>query len=155
MRILTSCLLFLALAATLPETSVEFRVRYGRPDVERFPVRTGLTLTVEYGPGGEVCRMRIEPYHGLQHFPPFDLAAQMDEVNVVLNEIVPPETRGKEFGPGANVSGSCAGAVPPTEYENVTVIQNYGFCQKPLAVRAVDVLFKRPACESLPKYSEK
>jgi hypothetical protein len=155
MKILVGCGLFLFLAANAPQTSVEFHTRYGSPDVERFRVRSDLMLTVEYGADGLACRMRIEARHSLSHNSLNDPEPPMDEVMAVFNEVVPPVTSGREIGHGQNVWGTCAGALPPTEYENVTLIPDYGFCQRPLVNRGVIVLFKRPACQSLPKYSEK
>ena len=154
MRILVGCLFFL-LVADAPQTSVALHARYGQSDVERFLVRSDLALAVEYGADGLACRMHIEARHSLSHSSLNDPAAPMDEVMAVFYEVVPPVASGREIGPGQNVWGSCAGALPPTEYENVTLIPDYGFCQRPLVNRGVIVLFKRPACQSLPKYSEK
>jgi len=123
--------------------------------MERFYVRRELALTVEYGLDGRACRMRISPRYSLTHFGPNDPAAGMDMVTDVLNEVVPREARGKELGPGEGIRGSCAGAPPPTEYDNVTIIPYYEVCQKPLVNWGVDVVFKRQACESVSRYSER
>jgi hypothetical protein len=150
-RILTGCLVALALAA--PQTSTEFFARYGRPDAERFVVRPDLMLSVEYGDDNEACKMRIEPRHSLMQEFSEDLPVNMDEITGVLNEVVPPETRGKELGPGKPL-GAIVGTPPTTEYENVTIIPELGLGPKPLKVSRVAVLFKRPACDRLPKYAD-
>jgi hypothetical protein len=155
MRMCPGFLIFLALIVAIPETSTEFHAKYGKPDVERFVVRSDLTLAVEYGSDGQACRMRIETRHHLGHGPTSDAGAQMDEVQSVLDEVVPEEVRGKTIGPGNRIWNSCHGALPPTEYENVTVVPIYKACQTPLIDRGVDVLFKRGACKMLPKYSER
>jgi hypothetical protein len=155
MRIWACFLIFLALTATIPETSTEFHARYGKPDVERFVVRPDLTLAVEYGSDDQACRMRIETRHHLGHDSMSDAGAPMDEVQSVLDEVVPENVRGKTLGPGNRIWNSCYGALPPTEYENVTIVPIYKACQKPLIDRGVDVLFKRRVCQTLPKYSEK
>jgi hypothetical protein len=139
------------LAANVPETSSEFHARYGAADVERFVVRLDLSLTVEYGSQGQACRMRIEALHGYGQLVLYP-DPSMEEVTAVLNEVVPPESRGKELGPGKSVVYD---ELPPTEYENVTFVPYYRFSQKPPKPRGMDVLFKRPECQGLPKYSEK
>ncbi len=49
MRALAVC--FFLLAGFLPstETTQDLRSRYGKPDVERFTVRAGMSITAEYG----------------------------------------------------------------------------------------------------------
>lgn len=151
MRIVTGCLVALALTAAVPQTSTEFYARYGRPDAERFVVRPDLMLSVEYGDDNEACRMRIEPRHNLTQSSSGDRPAPIDEITAVLNEVVPPEARGKELGPGKLI-GAWAGSPPPTEYENVTIIREFEIGTKPFRVSSIAVLFKRPACDGLPKY---
>jgi hypothetical protein len=152
-RILIRLLLVGALTVVTPQTSTEFHARYGQPDAERFAVRPDLTLSVEYGSDGSACKMRIEPRHSLIHASWSNPPAPTEEVTDVLNEVAPQESRGKELGPG-KLFGALAGAPPPTEYEKMTVIQEFGNGTKPLIVSSVVVLFKRPACESLPKYTD-
>ena len=61
---------FVLLTAYLasPQSSSELRSRYGEPDIERFIMRPGIALTVEYGSDGLACEMLIEPplplFHG-------------------------------------------------------------------------------------------
>lgn len=140
--------------AATPQTSDEYYARYGKPDAERFVVRPDLVLAVEYGADGGACKMRIEPRQSLLYSMAISTnpTAPVDEVMQVLDEVVPPETRGKELGTG-KIFGQTAGAPPPMEYENVTIIQEFGVTTKPLALASVAILFKRAECESLPKYS--
>lgn len=155
MRIVAGCLIAIALTAATPQTSNEYYARYGKPDAERFVVRPDLVLSVEYGAGGAACKMRIEPRQSRMYSMAIwtNPTAPVDEVMQVLDEVVPPETRGKELGPD-KIFGQSAGAPPPTEYENVTIIQEFGVGTKPLTLSSVAVLFKRPECQSLPKYSD-
>ena len=153
MRILAGCLLAGALTAVTPQTSSEFHARYGEPDAERFALSPNLTLSVEYGDDGSACKMRIEPRHSLLHDSRSNPPASIEDMMNVLNELVPDESRGKELGPG-KLFGALAGAPPPTEYENVTLIQEFGIATKPLTLNSIAVLFKRPACERLPKYTD-
>jgi len=153
MRILMGCLLLGMVTAVTPQTSTEFHARYGQPDAETLAVSPNLMLSVEYGADGSACKMRIEPRHSLLHASWSNPPAPMEDMISVLNEVVPQESRGKELGPG-KLFGAWAGAPPPTEYENVTLIQEFGNGTKPLTLSSVVVLFKRPACESLPKYTD-
>jgi hypothetical protein len=153
-RYVAGCLIFFLFPASAPQTSPGFHARYGKPDVERFNVRWGLELTVEYGTDGQACRMRVERYYNVNRLGP-DEAAPPDMVADILNEVVPLEARGKEIGSGEKIYGSCAGAVPPTEYENVTINPYYGLCEKPPIYLGADVVFKREECQSLPSYSDK
>jgi len=52
--VLTSCL-------CAGQTSQEFHSRYGDSDTERFKIRDGIGLTVEYGSDGLACQMEIKP----------------------------------------------------------------------------------------------
>ena len=153
MRIVAGCLLAITLTAATPQTSTDYYARYGHPDAERFVVRPDLVLSVEFGADGAACKMRIEPRQSLMYPVWTNPTAPVDEVSQVLNEVVPPETRGKELGSG-KIFGQIAGAAPPAEYENVTIIQEFGTGTKPLTMSSVVVLFKRPDCQNLPKYSE-
>jgi hypothetical protein len=153
MRIVAGCLIAIALTAATPQTSTDYYARYGEPDAERFVVRPDLVLSVEYGADGAACKMRIEPRQSLMYSMAIrtNPTAPVDEVTQVLNEVVPPETRGKELGPG-KLFPHVAGEPPPAEYENVTIIQEFGIGTKPLTLSSVAVLFKRPECDNLPKY---
>jgi hypothetical protein len=152
-RAVLGCLIALALAVGTPQTSDEYYARYGKPDAERFVVRTDLVVSVEYGADGASCKMRIEPRQSLIYPYWTNPAAPVDEVTQVLNEVVPPETRGKDLGLG-RIFGQVAGTPPPEEYENVTIIREFGRGTKPLTTSSVAVLFKRSECESLSKYSD-
>ena len=153
MRISIACLLVGALTAVTPQTSTEFHARYGQPNAETFAVSPNLMLSVEYGDDGSACKMRIEPRHSLLHPSWSNPPAPTEDMMDVLSEVVPQESRGKELGPG-KLFGAWAGAPPPTEYENVTLIQEFGNGTKPLTLSSIAVLFKRPACESLPPYAD-
>jgi hypothetical protein len=154
-RIVAGCLVAFALTAATPQVSDEYYARYGKPDAERFVVRPDLVLSVEYDTNGAACKMRIEPRQSLLYSMAISMnpTASADEVMQVLNEVVPPETRGKNLGAG-RIFGQLAGAPPPTEYENVTIIQEFGVGTKPFTLSSVAILFKRPECQSLPKYSD-
>jgi hypothetical protein len=148
-RILVGLLIVAAPVAVTPQSSPELHARYGEPTAERFAVRPDVALTAEYGEDGQACAMRIEPRHLFRRESPNDPPASMEVMTDVLNEVVPPETRGKKLGPGPSFWGACRGALPPTEYENVTVNIYYGLCDSTPTPRGLEVRFKRPACDKL------
>jgi hypothetical protein len=150
MRILVCCLGLLIFVATTPQTSNEYRARYGNPDVERFIVRPHVTLTAEYGTDGHACRMRIEHYPGPGPDTSDQTSTPIEEVTAVLDELVPRETRGKLVDPDEKTSPQFYGAAPPTEYENVRINPYYGHFDKVPTVHGVDVYYKRATCESGP-----
>jgi hypothetical protein len=117
------------------------------PDVERFTVRPNIKVTAEYGPDGQACRIRIEPSPDPAHDKISQPPAPMEEVTDVLDEVVPPEMRGKFVGQGEQIPGQCRGAAIPTEYERAEIRLYYGLCDKVPTVHGVDVYFKRPVCE--------
>ena len=128
------------------DASKEFHARYGKPDFERFIAGPDLALSVDYGMDGQACRMRIEHFH--------EAPGTGDDVAAALNEVVPPETRGKELGPGKVTGIAFPGKLPATEYENVTIDPYYGIVRTPPAPSGFEILFKRPACQSLPEHTE-
>jgi hypothetical protein len=136
--------------ATLPYTSAELHARYGSADLEQFRVRRDIRLTAEYGPDGQACTMRIQSIPEV-HDLTYRLdapAAPVEEVMAALDEIVPPQARGKEIGPGEQIWGACVGAALPADYENVTISSPDWMCDPHSKVRAIDIHFKRSACEA-------
>lgn len=148
MKTLAAFLMLIATAATLSQTSSEFHALYGKPDAEVFNVRSGVLLSVEYGEDGEACAMRIEPQRDAGISWLDAPAADTSKMAEVLDEVVPPEQRGKELGPGQFVGIPCGGAETPRDYENV-VVSNYYYCERPLKFRGFEVRFKRSACEKV------
>jgi hypothetical protein len=135
---------------TLPFTSAELHARYGSADLETFRVRPDITLTAEYGPDRQACTMRIQSVPEV-HDLTYRLdapAAPVEEVMAALDEIVPTQARGKEIGPGEQIWGACVGAAFPAEYENVTISSPDWMCDPHSKMRAIDVHFKRSACEA-------
>jgi hypothetical protein len=151
MRVLVGCFGLLSLVAMTQQTSDEFRSRYGNPDVEQFVVRPHVTLTAEYGLDGRACRLRIQPVPDPSLERLDQSAPSMEEAMAVLDEIVPPETRGKPVELSERVSPQCHGAALPSEYENARIDLYYGLCDKVPTVHGIEVYFKRPACETAKK----
>lgn len=150
MRTLLACLAFFALAAAGPQNSSDLRARYGQPDVERFAMRPDITVTVQYGHDGKACILLIEPRQAFVHSPSYMQRAPTISVDAaweLLDEAVPPETRGKLlFGPGGFQTGCTAFEL--SSYENMSIGFVHSYCVKPGGVAKVQVDFKRTACDS-------
>jgi len=146
-RFLSGCLVFLAIAAAAPQDSFDLRSRYGEPDVERFEIRPGITMTVGYGTDGKACMLEIEPRtHFLQGTASSELLSH-DTMTNILDEVAPPSMRGKVVNPGLfGVSGGCADQYTFTEYDNIETIVNSAYCENSKGVHAAIVHFKRGAC---------
>lgn len=148
MRILLGCLIFLAFAGTTPQDSVDLRARYGEPDVERFAIRPGITLTAEYGPDGKACLLDIEPRHAFIHAMLMNQPTILKETALdVLNEAAPPMTRGKALGGGGSFQSGCT-SVSSELYENLQIVLVQSSCTVPGGVQKAEVQFKRTGCDT-------
>jgi len=116
------------------------RSKYGVPvDRETFTVRPGIEMVVDYGPSKQVCRIQLPS--GIQivgEVPPGAITKQ--QIDEVLNEVVPSSIRGKEINRMVAATGTIMAFV--TDYEKIDLTE-----MKNGAVAAgVTVVFKDPAC---------
>jgi hypothetical protein len=148
-RFLSGCLVFLAIAAAAPQDSFDLRSRYGEPDVERFEIRPGIAMTVGYGTDGKACMLEIEPRMDFLQEMVANETMSEETVDTILDEIVPPYTRGKETVPlgSIGVSGSCNSGMTFGEYDNVEVTLSYQFCERPIGIHSATVSYRRSACD--------
>jgi hypothetical protein len=116
------------------------RSKYGPPlDRDTFTVRPGIEMVVDYGPSKQVCRIQLPS--GMRivgTVPPGAVAKQ--QIDQVLDEVLPPSIRGKEVNRGTMATG-----VPMffiTEYEHVTI----GELQVDGIGKGITVTFKDEAC---------
>lgn len=85
------------------------RAKYGQPlDREIF--------TADYGPSKQVCKIQLPSGKKIVGTAPVG-AITKDQINEVLNEVVPPSMRGKELG--RMMQGTGAPMLFTTEYEQV------------------------------------
>ncbi len=92
------------------------RAKYGEPIArETFQVRANIQAVVNYGTGHQVCKIDLPPGSYVNR-PNFATKQQVDEV---IDELVPPSVRGKEINQG--VMSASRIAVSLSEYENVTI----------------------------------
>lgn len=146
MRIAVGCLLVLAGSAVLTQSSQELHNRYGEPDRERFFVRPGISLTVEYGSDHFACNALIEPPQPLTYTEEHVPLMSSDIVSGVLEEVAPVALRGKEINSASFVSGCNEAHV--TEYENVSIMRSTHTCDPASHDQDVRtaISFKRDIC---------
>jgi len=87
-------LILLIASVAASQTASDFSARYGYPEVERFVVQPGITMTASYAEDRSVCEMVIEPQHSIHK--PADEAKSMpaDAVSEMIDELVPRSQRG-------------------------------------------------------------
>ena len=87
----TPLMLFLSMCAIVAsgQTAGDFGTRYGDPDVERFVIRPGVTLTVAYGSDRTGCQMIVEPKRSILKSDNESELMPREIVPEVLEEILP------------------------------------------------------------------
>lgn len=130
-----------------PQSSSDLRSHYGEPDLERFIVRPGIALTVEYGSDGPACEMLIEPPLPLFHGDEQTLYMSSDAVTSVLDDLLPIGMRGQELGHFILEMGRNTYEV--TQYENASIGRSTdeGVPLKPDREIRANVIFKRDVCQ--------
>jgi|HubBroStandDraft_5_1064220.scaffolds.fasta_scaffold62295_3 hypothetical protein len=146
MRILAGCLLIAAGTAFAAQSSNHFHSQYGQSDLERFQVRPGISLTVQYGSDHQACQIVIGPHQPLTHQEGQSQFISSESVSEILEEASPVAVRGKQIGDGIFQS-SCA-IDTMTEYENVTVSRVTSGCRagSPDRDSGMQIIFKREIC---------
>lgn len=91
---LIAAMISIILPSTL-QTSQELRHKYSLPDAERYIVRPGIVMTIAFAKDGQPCEMVIEPRHSLLSADTPSKLMSSDEVDEILNEVLPPSQRGK------------------------------------------------------------
>ena len=133
-------LLVAASSAFAQIDTFNLRSKYGIPlDRETFTVRPGIEMVVDYGPNKQVCRIQLPS--GMQivgSVPPSEITKQ--QIDEVLNEVVPLSIRGKKLNGGVMRLGAIAAY--STDYENVAITE----IQNADVGAGITVTFKDPAC---------
>ena len=119
-------------------------IKYGAPvNSEAFKARNNMTIVVNYGPRGQVCRIEVQPWQSTVRQAPPDFAMKQ-QVDEVLQEVVPASMRGKEISSGVIEAGALSFLL--IEYEHVTITE---LLQNEIPT-SVTVAFKEEGCE-MPK----
>ena len=111
MRILAACLLIVSFGSPAAQTSHTLRGRYGEPDIERFTVAGDIGLTVEYGSDGLACQIVIERKQPLLHSEQVRDYMAPEVVSEVIDELVPPASRGRSINSILESMGCAEGRI--------------------------------------------
>lgn len=130
----------------LPQSTQDFRSRYGEPDRERFAARPGISLTVEYGPDHLACQALIEPPQPLTYSEEHVLLMSSEGVSEILEEVAPVAMRGKEISTAVFVRG--CNEARTTDYEKVSIMRTTHTCDPSSGDQDVRtaITFKRDIC---------
>ena len=160
MRLSTStpAILFASLFVVVPaDVSVpgtnELHKLYGEPIMERYAVRSGISLTVEYGPDHRACQFLIAPEQLLVEVKEPGSLMSSKGVSAALEELLPETARGKQINSATlQVEGN---TLLETDYQNVSIRR---ICSSQSCVSSSEnqdvrtlVVFKRDNC---PKHIE-
>ena len=126
----------------------EIHKLYGEPTMERFAVRNGITVTVEYGPDRAACQILIAPRRLLVEVQSPDSLMSSPDVSRVLQELLPPDTRGRQINSNSiQVDGNI---LLKTDYEKLSIRR---ICSSQSCISSSEnqdlrtlVVFKRDAC---------
>jgi hypothetical protein len=146
MRILFACFLIASFSLPIAPTSQTLRGRYGEPDVERFTAARDIGLTVEYGSDGLACEIVIEKKQPLLHSQQVPTYMAPEAVSEIIDELVPPASRGRSVNLLLESMGCADGRVE--EFENVWIGRFSDVCLplKPERETSANVVFKRQVC---------
>ena len=146
MRILFACLLTATAGLLLPQSSRDLRSRFGEPDIERYTATNDIGLTAQYGSDGLACQILIERKRPLISSSKAQEYMSPETVSALLDDIVPPESRGRHLNSLLESMGCSEGRAD--EYENVWIGRYTNMCVplKPERESSATVAFKRPVC---------
>jgi hypothetical protein len=146
MRTLVGTFLIVTASILLSQSSQDFHNRYGEPDRERFAVRPGISLTVEYGSDHLACFALIDPPQPLTYSVEQVPLMSTEGVSEVLEQVAPIPTRGKQISTSLTVSG--CNQVRLTDYENVSIMRSTHTCDPASEDQDIRtaVTFKRDIC---------
>jgi len=139
MRILTIIVLSLIVASSAYAQIDAFSLRskYGSPlDRETFTVRPGIEIRVDYGPAKQACGIVMPMGISNVRDPSPDIITR-EQMNEVLDDVVPASVRGKEIG--RQFVGAGMASIAVVMYEHVTIQERYHSSQ-------IVVVFDDPAC---------
>jgi len=150
MRILVAFFLIGTASLSLAPRSQELRSHYGEPDIERFTAAPDIGLTVEYGSDGLACQIVVERKQSLLHDKQAEKYMRPEVASRLIDEIVPPASRGHEVNSFLESMGCAEGR--GQEYENVWIAHYSDVCVplKPERESRATVVFKRQACPISP-----
>jgi hypothetical protein len=141
--------------STLGQTAADLNAKYGEP-VRAYIVGEHIWMTPDYTTDGQVCQMRLYPMRvGAAGHNYLSHRFSFQELQAVLNEIVPPKTRGakkESFAQTATGGGSAWTTYP---YEKVTFVFISSFKVDPTTVQLKPYVFSEKALSNADRKSTK
>ena len=141
--------LFIALICCLPiaaQSRAEFHHKYGEPTSETYEVRSGIYVTSISNKEGDVCQIVISPQPALETLNyPSTKVMKSDELRVLIDELVPLKSRGKQtmsgfFNASCSPLNNCSGTME--NYERMQIFRNGGMDKE----RYVLITLLKPNC---------
>jgi len=125
--------------------SAALRAKFGPPlNREIFHMPAEFDLTVDYGAGGQVCRMEVPAL-----MPTSETISSgpvmKQRMYAFLAELVPPSMRGLEKQSLVETMG--AASLLSVDYEHVAIVEAYSTNQPFDRSGRITVMFKRADCE--------
>ena len=119
MRAIALVIFMLSVVPTFAQSVSELERRYGKP-VSVYSVSEHIWMTPDYGPDGQVCRMRLYPRRLGRQMDYLGSQLLFPELSQVLDEIVPPHLRGSKKDGFGQTSLGGGTAWTTYDYENVS-----------------------------------
>jgi hypothetical protein len=146
MRFLAGFLFLLAAGAAFPQAAPKDDPLQGPANTyQKYEIRPGITLGVQYDSDGGACYADITPIHGSIYpsWPPYTIP--LDTIDGILDEILPANIYGKRVGFLTSYM-SCA-SMAHLRANGVTI--KITECPRPrVEVEEVAIDFDRPFCHS-------
>jgi hypothetical protein len=142
------CCLASVLPAAAQLDSTALRAKYGSPlNRETFRIPAGFDLVVDYGAGGQVCRLELPALIHLIPAPekPYRESEMEQRMFVFLAELVPDSMRGLQLTRGVEAMGAISREF--VVYEHVT-ISTTKYANDPFKGTKT-VTFKNSDCQDL------
>jgi hypothetical protein len=95
---LVIAVLLLSVTSAIGQTKLDLEKKYGKPVIS-YVVSEHIVMTPEYTADGQVCIMRLHPRHYATNINYISANLPFPELTRVLNELVPPRTRGTKKEP--------------------------------------------------------
>ena len=140
---LALALLLASASTTLAQLNAfQLRSKYGDPVArETFTIRPGIEMAVDYGASKQVCRIQLPS--GMRYVGTVpEGAVSKQQIDEVLNEMLPPSIRGKQLGEMASTTGLARVSV--MDYEHVSIAELFAGD----IAKGITVTFKDDSCPS-------
>ena len=131
MRLILAAFFAFAASSALGQSASDIEAKYGKP-TNAYAVSQNIWMTPEYADDGQVCEMLLYPRRVSPNVINLAKKLPFEELQSVLNKLVPVATRGDRRGNRNTATGGGA-SWTMYSYEKVTFIFTYSFKVDPNA----------------------